>query len=111
GRLSGAGRPGHDDQLSRTDLDAIVEQYLISRLSFAVIVVDAVDAHDRVGFDLDQVSGHQNNAAGSAAMTRRTAIRAAPTHIVNVRARLIAVSPIDICIGSRTLSPMSQNNR
>ena len=45
-RLAGPRRSGHHDELPGRDLDPVVEQDLVARLAFAVIVVHALDPHD-----------------------------------------------------------------
>ena len=89
----------------------IVEQDLVSRFSFAVIVVEALDPDHRFGNPLgrsrrrlgpigDKRSAHQNTSAGSALITRPTAIAAEIKHIPKVSPRLTKIMFAVMCMGN-----------
>src|SRR5262249_35571590 len=104
GRLPGSGRTGHDDELTRFNLDAVVEQHLVARTTFAKEMTDFVDPHGRPRF-LGVEIRHRNNSAGSAASTRLTASKPESTHIPMVRARVPTEMPKVMRNGSSVISP------
>ena len=105
GRLSRSGRAGHDDELTRFNLDAVVEQHPVARTAFAKEMTDFVDPHGRPRF-LGVEIRHRNNSAGSAASTRLTARKPESTHIPMVRARVSTEMPKVMRSGSSVISPM-----
>ncbi len=118
GGLAGPRGTGHHDQLTRRDLDPIVEQDLVSRLAFTVVVVQPFNPHDglgcgrlhdrrRVGPFGDHRGAHQNTSAGSALITRRTASTAETRHMPRVKPRLSVVTFTLMCNGNSATRPMT----
>ena len=116
--LSGPRGAGHHDELTRGNLDRVAEQDLVARFALTVIVVQAVHPHGRFRCGRprdrrrlrplgDESGAHQNTSAGSAVITRRTAIAAEIRHIPRVRPRLTSASRTVMCSGNSANRPMT----
>ena len=89
----------------------IVEEDLVARFPITVIVVEALDADHRFANALrgerghlgsigNQRGAHQNTSAGSALITRPTAIAAEIRHMPKVSPRLTNTISAVMCMGS-----------